>query len=135
MTGISSSEPQLWQRDVTVWRRTGKVWTPQPWHSQRVARGNEPNSSGRLVRAEPAAVEMMMVIPLRTLTSRRLAEIPYRREVMHGLDRQTCRRNEPGGPSSARPPGMSGKWGRSPLTAVKSPLAPAGPEGTASAYP
>jgi hypothetical protein len=30
---------------------------------------------------------------------------------------------------------MSGEWGRSPLTAVKSPLALAEPEGTASAGP
>jgi hypothetical protein len=110
VTGISSSEPQLWQRDVAVWRRTGKVWMPQRWHSQRVARGNEPNSSGRPVRAEPAAGEMMSVIPLRTLTSRQLTEISHRCEVMHGLDGQTCRRTSRGAkfhstPRDARGPG------------------------------
>jgi hypothetical protein len=29
MTGTSSVDPQLWQRATTVWRRTGKVCTPQ----------------------------------------------------------------------------------------------------------
>lgn len=89
VTGRSSVEPQLWQRAMTVWRRTGKVCTPQRWHSHRVAR-SVAGSTGSGAGVSPTEEHGEEFTSLATLTNIRLAAVFQLWQVLHNLAGQSC---------------------------------------------